>query len=296
MKRTSSSTLPTLTSPSMATSRWFLCFCQLLVQLNSFEPIWSRFKARSNQKLVKMGIHHSTFFLFLAILFWREVELKKIEKCYRWELFILDPKKSKKARKCDKILLYYWVHSYKFDFLKGNQCEQMDPLRTTRACLSYWVWTCMFHSSSFVKYCANVFVQIINYAKNIDNSNRSSAPKQFFHPAQYQRHTMAIEGLKLQINLNANPPDKDGGELYKNCYHGGNISASSVERKQSCDDSDKRKVIKWNGEINLIIRSANAMMTHILLSCYNIGHIRAKHKVFSLGLFCILGGNMKYKK
>ena len=103
----------------------------------------------------------------------------------------------------------------------------------------------MFHSSSFVKYCANVFVQIINYAKNIDNSNRSSAPKQFFHPAQYQRHTtMAIEGLKLQINLNANPPDKDGGELYKNCYHGGNISASSVERKQSCDDSDKRKVIK----------------------------------------------------
>ena len=54
----------------------------------------------------------------------------------------------------------------------------------------------------------------------------------------------STEGLMLQINLNANPPDKDGGELYKNCYHGGNISASSVERKQSCDDSDKRKVIK----------------------------------------------------
>ena len=115
-------------------------------------------------------------------------------------------------------------------------------------------------------------------------------------PISKAHNALAIEGLKLQINLNANPPDKDGGELYKNCYHGGNISASSVERKQSCDDSDKRKVIKWNGEINLIIRSANAMMTHILLSCYNIGHIRARHKVFSLGLFCILGGNMKYKK
>merc|ERR1712083_462557 len=115
MKCSSSSTLPTLTSPSMATSRRFLCFCQLLVQLNSFEPIWSRLKARSNQKLVKMGIHHSTFFLFLAILFWREVELKKLKSVIAENCSSLTPKKSKKARKCDKILLYYWVHSYKFD-------------------------------------------------------------------------------------------------------------------------------------------------------------------------------------
>merc|ERR1712083_12372 len=108
MKRTSSSTLPTLTSPSMATSRRFLCFCQLLVQLNSFEPIWSRLKARSNQKLVKMGIHHSTFFLFLAILFWREVELKKkLKSVIAENCSSLTPKKAKKARKCDKILLYY---------------------------------------------------------------------------------------------------------------------------------------------------------------------------------------------
>ena len=65
----------------------------------------------------------------------------------------------KKAKKPENVIKYYCIIEYTHIWVsiqKDKECEQMDPLWTnSRPHLSFWVSTCIFHSSSFVKYCAN---------------------------------------------------------------------------------------------------------------------------------------------
>ena len=107
MRRTSSCTLPTPMSRSMATSR---CSSDFYVSVNfwlNFAPYQSMCGLDSREGWTKNWNSKST--LALSFYFWQfftgewwnycRLEQKNLEKCYRWDFFILDPKKSKKSQK-----------------------------------------------------------------------------------------------------------------------------------------------------------------------------------------------------
>jgi len=106
--------------------RSIICVCQLLVyKLDPLVQIQG--KAEPKIGMVNPPLALSFYFWQFCTGEWWiycRLEQKNLEKCYRWDFFILDPKKSKKARKCDKILLYYWVHSYGFEFKRATNVNK----------------------------------------------------------------------------------------------------------------------------------------------------------------------------
>ena len=111
---------------------YFLCV-NFWSNLTPYGSVWFKIRGRTEPEIGKNWNGQST--VALSFYFWQfcsgelVVELlmprsKNFEKCYRWDFFILDPKKSKKARKCDKILLYYWVHSYEFEFKRTTNVKE----------------------------------------------------------------------------------------------------------------------------------------------------------------------------
>ena len=155
----------------MATSRWSdLSYVCVNFWLKKFDRlVQTQGKAEPKIGMVNPPLALSFYFWQFCTgewwIYWR-LGQKNLEKCYRWDFFILDPKKSKKARKCDKILLYYWVHSYEFELERQPMWTIGSGMNQKTSWLLFWVWTRILHSSSFVKYCANVFVQLINDAEN----------------------------------------------------------------------------------------------------------------------------------
>ena len=121
-KRTFSCTLHTPTSLCTARSR--KAFYLSSSTFGQTWPLWGKeVQGKTEPKICpkrEWWFHRSTFFLFLAILYWRVAEFWRLEQKTMKSVIAetyssLTPKKAKKARKCDKILLYYWVHSYEFE-------------------------------------------------------------------------------------------------------------------------------------------------------------------------------------
>jgi len=107
----------------------FLCVRQLLVKLGPLSVHVVLFKGRLNQKLERQ-IHPSTFFLFLAILYWRVVELlmprtKKSLKSVIAETFSsMTPKKAKKPENVIKNYCIIEYTQYEFEFKRANNVNK----------------------------------------------------------------------------------------------------------------------------------------------------------------------------
>lgn len=172
-KRTFSCTLHTPTSLCTARSR--KAFYLSSSTFGQTWPLWGKeVQGKTEPKICpkrEWWFHRSTFFLFLAILYWRVAEFWRLEQKTMKSVIAetyssLTPKKAKKP---ENVIKYYCIIEYTHMSLnlKGNLCERLVLEWTKKPSrLLFWVWTRILHSSSFVKYCANVFVQLINDAEN----------------------------------------------------------------------------------------------------------------------------------